>query len=365
MAKRVLLLGAGPAHLRLLQALARQPLAGAEVALVTPFARQLHAPMVAGVVAGRSRADDCTIALLPLAAAARVHFIEATVVALDAATRCAQLSDGRVVDYELLSLDSEPAMDRSRIPGARQWGLFLRPTEHFVRLLDGLWDLAARRVLDVVVVGGGDAQAVELALALSQRLTRSGEQRARVALVTGGGEPLMGCSAAVARRALHALARERVTVFRDSCRALEPGAAVLTSGARLACDAAVLATAAEPPAWLQGSGLALDEQAWVATGDTLQSRSHPEVLAVRPAASGAGSVLTLNLRGLVGGEPLRPFSTPAPVPMCIDLGKGGALWAWGRWSAQGLWGGWLKQRADQRFLAQCRVVDPAPFSRSA
>ena len=37
--KRLVLLGGGHAHVHVLQALAREPLAGAEVTLVTPFMR--------------------------------------------------------------------------------------------------------------------------------------------------------------------------------------------------------------------------------------------------------------------------------------------------------------------------------------
>jgi NADH dehydrogenase FAD-containing subunit len=85
----------------------------------------------------------------------------------------------------VLSLDTGSVMDRDRIPGAREHGLFVRPIEHFVRLLDPLVAWPAQRVLDVVVVGGG-AAGVELALALQYRLAGQGDERARVALVTGG-----------------------------------------------------------------------------------------------------------------------------------------------------------------------------------
>jgi pyridine nucleotide-disulfide oxidoreductase family protein len=370
MAKKVLLLGGGHAHVQVLQALAQQRLAGADVALVTPFARQLYSGMVPGVVAGHYRVDDCAIDLLPLAAAAGVHFIESSAVALDAAARSVRLGDGRQVDYDLLSLDTGGAMDRDRLPGAREHGLFVRPMEHFVRLLDGLWDLSARRVLDVVVMGGG-AAGVELALALAHRLAGRGEERARVALVTGGQEPLAGGSPRLMRHALAALARGRVTVFREPCRALEAGAVRLGSGARLACDVPVLATGAEAPAWLQGSGLDLDEQGFVRTGPTLQSASHPDVLAVGDVATRAdrslarngvhavraGPVLTLNLRGLVGGGPLVAHQPPARTLSLIATGDRRAIASWGHWSAQGRWVWWWKNRIDQRFVARFRTAE--------
>lgn len=336
MAKRVLLLGAGPAHLQLLQALVQQPLAGAEVALAALFARQASLARVAGVVTGHRPVDDAFFGLADLAAAAQVHFIEAGVASLDAVQRRAVLTNGRVVDADVLSVDAGPVQDRDRIPGAREHGLFLHPAEHFLRLLEGLWDLAARQVLDVVVVGGGVA-AVELALALSQRLTQGGEERARIALVTDsadGAEPLAGTPPAFQRRALQALARRRVTVFRDACRAIEPGAVVLASGARLACDAPLLATPAAPLAWLHdGSGLAQDT-----TGRD-------------------GHALEAQLRSLIGGVPLRAHRPPPPPPLVLELGDRRALAVWHGQVVQGRWVQWRKDRHDARLLARC---SPSP-----
>jgi len=380
MSKRLLLLGGGHAHVHVLQALAREPLAGAEVVLVTPHARQLYSGMVPGLVAGHYRSEACGIALQPLAQAAHVDFIEGAAVGLDAQARRVTLADGRVADYDLLSLDTGAAMDRDRLPGAREHGLFVRPIEPFVRLLDGLWDLAARRVLDVVVVGGG-AAGVELAMALQHRLAGSGDERARIALVTGGAEPLHGHAPGVRRRAAAALARRRITVFRDSCAALLPGAVVLGSGARLACDAPVLATGAEAPGWLAGSGLALDDRGFVLTGPTLQSPSHPEIFAVGDLAARAdaphprsgvhavraGPALALNLRRCVEGGELKTYQPPARTLNLIACGDRRAIVSWGDWSAQGRWAWWWKDRIDRAFVARHGggSEPPGPATRSA
>lgn len=385
MSKKLLLLGGGHAQVHVLQALAREPLAGAlagaQVALITPFARQMYSGMVPGLVAGHYRAEQCAIALQPLADAARVQLTLGSAVALDAAARRVTLADGRVADYDVLSLDTGAVMDRSQLPGAREHGLFVRPIEHFVSLLDSLLDMAARRVLDVVVIGGG-AAGVELALALQHRLAGRGEQRARVALVTGGPEPLEGYADGVMQRAAQALARHKVTVFRDSCVRLERGAVVLGSGARLACDAPVLATGAQAPAWLKGSGLLLDDRGFVQTGPTLQSASHPEVFAagdvasradVQHAKSGvyavrAGPALALNLRRFMGGGLLAAHVPQRRTLNLISCGEKRAIVSWGQLAAQGRWAWWWKDRIDRGFVARysgAAVSTATELSRSA
>jgi pyridine nucleotide-disulfide oxidoreductase family protein len=368
--KRIVLLGGGHAHVHVLQALAREPIAGAELLLVTPFARQMYSGMVPGLVAGHYAVDQCVIPLAPLAQAARVPLRETQAVALDAGQRELRLADGESIGYDLLSLDTGSVMDRDRIPGAREHGLFVRPIEHFVRLLDPLLALARERVLDVVVVGGG-AAGVELAMALQHRLSGQGDERARVALVTGGPPPLFGYPQTVIERGLKALAARRITVFQDSCARIEAGALHLGSGARLACDAPVIATGGDAPPYLQGSGLQLDERGFVLTGATLQSVSHPEVLAAGDVATRAdaphprsgvhavraGPPLAANLRALATGGTPQPH---APQPRTLNLlscGSRFAIGSWGGWSTQGRWVWWWKDRIDRAFIA--RYAPPA------
>jgi pyridine nucleotide-disulfide oxidoreductase family protein len=365
MSRRLLLVGAGHAHVQVLQAAARAPLAGAELALVSPQPRALYSGMVPGHVAGHYRLEQCGYALRPLAEAAGAHFIDGAAVSLDATARQLTLADGRVATYDVLSLDVGAAMDRDAIPGAREHGLFLRPLEAFVRLVDGLWDLAARRVLDVVVVGAG-AAGVEIALAIEHRLAGRGEQRARVALVTGGGEPLDGHAPAVQRLAARALARRRVTVFRERCVRIEAGVLHLAGGARLACDAPVLATGPQPPAWLRGSGLQLGDAGHVLTGPTLQSLSHPEVfaagdVALRPEAplpaSGvfavrAGPPLAQNLRRFVAGGRLEPWQPSRRALSLIACGERRAILSWGGLAAEGRACWWWKDRIDRAWITR-------------
>jgi pyridine nucleotide-disulfide oxidoreductase family protein len=361
--KRVLLLGAGHAHLQVLQALAAQRLASAQVALVTPHEHAVYSGMVPGLVAGHYTLDDCRIPLRPLADAAGVHFITASAMAVDAAARRVQLSDGSELAYDVLSLDTGAPTRRDALPGAQEHALRLRPLEHFVRLLEPLWALAGQHALDVVVIGGG-AAGFETALALSHRFAQIGTAGSRVALVTGGGPVLDGYPDAVRRRGAAALRRAGVTVMRSACTAIAADHVRLDNGARAHCDAPVLALGAQPPAWLAASGLALDEAGFVATGPTLQSLSHAEVFAAGDVASRpdaphprsgvqavrAGPALAENLRRYVGGGALLPHTPPARTLNLISCGDRQAIAAWGGWSAQGRWAWWWKDRIDRAWV---------------
>jgi pyridine nucleotide-disulfide oxidoreductase family protein len=364
--KRLVLFGAGHAHVHVLEALAREPLPAAEVTLVSSFPASTYSGMVPGWVAGHYEARDCTIPLALLAGRARVERIEATGVALDAATRTLTLADGRVLGYDVLSIDTGATVDRDLIPGAREHAMFVRPIEQFLRLCEPLVALAAERSLCVAVIGGG-AGGFELACALQHRLG----DRARVSLVTGGDAPLASYPDGVRRRGLQALKRWRITVLEDRCVQILPGQVVLGRGTRLACDAPVVALGATPPAWVQGSGLALDEAGFVATGPTLQSRSHPEVFAAGDVASRtdaphprsgvyavrAGPPLALNLRRFVAGGALQPYAPQRRSLNLLSCGDRVAIASWGSWAAEGRWCWWWKDRIDRAFIA--RFAGPA------
>lgn len=379
MPRRLLLLGGGHAHVHVLESLRNEPLAGAEVLLVTPFARQMYSGMVPGLVAGHYEADVCAIPLQPLADAAGVPLQIGSAVHVDPVARRVRLADGQALPYDWLSIDTGATMDRDRLPGARDHAVFVRPIEEFVRRLDAIWQRTADGAAEIVLVGGG-AAGVELALALWWRCVAGpqGHPRTRITLLTGGPPPLAGYSARVRKQIGTALTQRGVRVLLQRCAAVEADALVLEDGTRLRCDAAVLATGSEAPPWLADSGLALDPDGFVRTGASLQCLSHPAVFATGDVAvrsdaphprSGvyavrAGAPLAANLRRIVAGETLKPHCPPARTLNLISTGDRNAIASWGPLSLQGHWAWRWKDRIDRGFVDRYRV-DADPSTRSA
>jgi pyridine nucleotide-disulfide oxidoreductase family protein len=374
--RQLILLGGGHAHVQLLKDLAHQPLPGMAVTLVSPHARQLYSGMVPGVVAGHYSLEQASIHLAPLAQAAGVRLLEDAAAALDTNANAVTLHSGTRLGYDLISLDTGSVMHADTLPGAAQHALLVRPIETFVQGLDLLLARATQSALSVVVVGGG-AAGVELALALQHRFSAaqpvSATARSSVVLLTGGGAPLFGYSAGVMRRAARVLAQRGVAVVPQACAQLTAHHAVLSGGALLPCDAAVLATGAQAPRWLQGSGLSLDERGFVQTGATLQSRSHANVFAVGDVASRvdvqhprsgvyavrAGPPLMANLRHWVDGSALVPHLPQRRTLNLLSCGERQAIVSWGRFSAQGAWAWRWKDHIDRAFVARYSVAAPS------
>jgi selenide,water dikinase len=226
------------------------------------------------------------------------------------------------------------------------------------------------RPLDVVVIGGG-ATGVELAMALMHRLAgQGGAEQARITLVCGAAAPLDGFPAGTVRRALRALKALHVTVLPESCVEIEPGHVRLSHGARIACDAALLTVGAHAPGWLRDSGLALDERGFIATGASLQSLSHAQVFAAGDVASRfdaphaksgvyavrAGPPLARNLRRAMNGTALLGYTPPERTLNLLSCGDKVAIASWGEWSTQGRWVWWWKNRIDRAFVTRYRRI---------
>lgn len=346
MSRRLLLLGAGPTHAQVLAAFAREPLVGAELALLSPDPHVVHAARLPAFVAGRLPASACRHDTAALAAAAGATWVRGRAVAVDAASRRVTLADGSELNAELVSVDEPAVADTAGLDGVREHALALQPAERFVALFDGLVELAARRPVDVVVVGGS-AGAVETTLALAQRLAPQGDERARIALVAGAEGPLPGWPERAVAEVQRLLARSRITVFRESCVALRADAAVLASGARLACDAALLARPPRPAAWLATSGLALADDGGPAVTATLQSRSHPEWFAPGPAGEAAAAALATQLRRAAAAGPLLPVKARPPALRWLRCGQGRALAVWRHTVLAGHAAGALCDRLDR------------------
>ncbi len=368
--KRLLLLGAGHAHVHVLRGLAQSRPANLDITVIAPYPRQLYSGMVPGFVAGHYALEDCVIPLAGLLAGCGAHYIEGSGAAIDADAKSVTLASGETVAWDWLSVNTGPVMDRetieSAMPGAREHALFVRPIETFGVLWPRLADLAKSRPIELAVIGAG-AAGLELAMAAAHALRRAGYPAgSRVTLLTGGPPPAASYPQALQRRVGLALQRSAVTVVREVCVGMAAGELLLAGGARLVCDAPMLAVGVQAPGWLAGSGLALDDAGFVAVNSCQQSSSHDRVFAVGDVASRidaphprsgvyavrAGPPLLANLQAAVRGQPLRPYQPPARTLNLISCGERYAIAAWGGLQVEGRWVWRLKDRIDRGFVAR-------------
>jgi selenide,water dikinase len=369
--KRLLLAGGGHAHVAVLDSLARRPLAGVEVTLVTPFPRQVYSGMLPGWIAGHYTLDECVIALEPLARRAGGRLVLAHVARLDLDHRIAYTEAAEPIPFDILSLDTGPVIDRNAIPGLAQHAVALRPIESLIvewqRLLAHFAEAPGPQTLTVI---GGGAGGVELALAIAYR-AQTAPLALRVQLVTGRPGLVPSFSDAVRARLRRAIDARGVRLIEDDAVEIGRHTVLLAAGGELVSDATVVATGAAAAPWLAASGLATDAAGFVAVNGVLQSISHPFVFAAGDCAtmieaprpkSGvyavrAGPPLARNLRRALAGRPLARYTPQKRALYLLSTGAKYAVASWGPFSAEGAWVWRWKDRIDRRFIA--RYTHPA------
>ena len=371
--KHLVLLGAGHAHVHVLEGLAKERPSNLLITLVAPQPEQLYSGMVPGFVAGHYTLNQCVIPLDALMARCGAQYVVGSCVSIDADAQTVTLSDGQTMAYDLLSLNTGSVMDREKIettmPGARVHALFVRPIEAFGKH----WPLVAAKALlqpiHLAVVGAG-AAGLELAMAAAHALSQPQYATGcRVTLITGGAQPAQSYPANVQRRVIRALDRMQIAVVQDGCVGLNEGEVMLASGGVLSCDIALLAIGAQAPAWLAQSGLALDAKGFVVVNHFQQSTSHSQMFAAGDVAgrmdaphnrSGvyavrAGPPLLNNLRAALAMQALTAYPPPARTLNLLSCGNRYAIAAWGTFSVEGTWVWRMKDRIDRQFVSRYSV----------
>jgi pyridine nucleotide-disulfide oxidoreductase family protein len=364
--KRLVLVGGGHAHLSVLEKFARNRVANTELILVTPNRYQNYSGMLPGWIAGHYTREQSRVDLLPLVGAARAKMITLSLKEMSAHENEITLSDGRVLNYDYLSLDvgSETNTEGFELLGERL--LPVKPLDDF---FDQWPDIHRGALLQkdysLFVVGGG-AAGVELALAAQYALRRDGATSA-VSLVVSKDGMLRGHHESVRERVLNYVRASGVVLYQQAATGLVDGLR-LEDGQHVYADKVLAATGARPLGWLKSSGLTLNEQGYILVDSTHRTASHSNVFAagdtcartdVRMARSGvhavrAGPVLAENLYALLNDpaneKQLKKYRPKAYSLYLLACGPRYAIASWGYLSFEGAWVWRLKDWIDKGFV---------------
>lgn len=365
--RRLVLVGAGHSHARVLREFARRGAADVEVVLVSPDAEAPYSGMIPGWLAGHYGWQECCLDFARLCQRASATFRQDSVSALDPGRSELTLAGGDRLGYDWLSLDigstlNAPAGDQTII-------LPMRPLselrERWENLQKQVGRLAAGARFRIVMVGGG-AAGVESILAVQRHLTRLAPRvRFHFALVAATPDILPGMAAGAGRRLMRRFAeRGIVTTSNFSAEKIVDDRLIGSDGRTLQADAVLWATGAEAYLWPRKAGLSTDQRGFVRVDSTLRSLSHRNIFAAgdcagwEPPLSKAGvyavrmgPVLARNLHAALTGQPLRQYVPQRRNLVLIGSGNDEAVAAWGAFSSEGAWVWRWKQFIDRRFVA--------------
>lgn len=370
--RELVLVGGGHSHALAVRMLGLRPFAGMRVTLISESEYAPYSGMLPGHIAGFYRWEDMHIDLRALCDFAGVKFVSARVTGLNLKQREVHCEGCDAIHADLLSLNVGATPRLSDCPGAEQWAI---PSKPVSCLLAG-WEKVqaagreASRALRIVIVGGG-AGGVELALAMQRQLP----ERTSFTLIHHGDHLLPGHNARV-RGILTKLLHERGIAVRLGTRVSEvtENSVRCDSGTAVTSDFVFWVTQTLPQSWLTKSGLAVTPEGYIRVAATLQSLSHSWVFAAGDVASlenvslpksGVFAVrmakpLVANLRAYGAGVPMQPYQPQRHFLSLIGTADGKAV-ASRRWLAghAALFWRW-KEWIDRRFMRQFARLPARP-----
>jgi NADH dehydrogenase FAD-containing subunit len=362
MSQHLVLVGAGHAHMMVMQHLAEFPSAGHRVTVIGPGPHHYYSGMGPGMLSGIYRPEEIRFNVREMAERRGATFVQDRVVAVDAAARELRLSDGNRIDYDVVSFNTGSGVPVDARLAAHPHVVPVKPIERLLHARERILADIVERRLNVVVAGGGPA-GVEVAANL-RRLAHEAGRGAEITLVAGD-RLLASLGARVRGMVLRRLRRLGVTVI-EGARATgaSASAVLLGTGASLACDYLFAAVGVAPSSLFRDSGLPVGPDGGLRVNRHLQCVAHPEIFGggdcicfePRPLARVGvyavreNPILLENLRRTLDGGPLAVFTPQPRYLLAFNMGDGTAVVAWKSIVFGGRIGFRLKDHLDRSFM---------------
>ncbi|MEW6517023.1 MAG: FAD-dependent oxidoreductase [candidate division FCPU426 bacterium] len=371
---KILLVGAGHAHLEVLARSRSLRACGGRIILLDRNPHWFFPNFAAGVLGGEYGLKDFQVDLKELCRRQGADFVQDEAVSLLPQQKKLLTRSGRVLDFDLIALavgSISQELERD-VPAEGSFPVF--PVYKVLEIrneIETFLELFPQRRLELAVVGAGPS-GVEYAVNAAQLMAeRAPSEGWKLTLVERRDRVLPNLAPAAGRLAFRALIAHDVVVRTGAAvQHIQSNRLVLERGETVPFDLAVVATGGRCDDWLGKSGLPSDEYGALAVDRTLEVNRHPGVFATGDCATVSGTrslrsgslaraqgpVLAANLLASLRRQGKRRFQGPYRGCQLVSLGKSEALLALPHAALAGRWAARLKRWLDGRYRARWPVA---------
>ncbi len=342
MPKRLVLAGAGHAHMSVLHHLADFTRQGVEVTVIGPGARHYYSGMGPGMLGGTYEPQDISFPVKEMTEQAGGVFLQDHVTGVDPAAKQVLTQDNGPVAYDVVSFNTGSAVPDAMVD--QNASVYrAKPIENLLAARERIAKLAKQKTVEIGVVGSGPA-ALELAGNAWAQARLAGGQGARVR-VYAGKRFLKRAPQGVQDRARKIFGQRGIEIVEGSYAGkVESDRVELEDGRAWEHEVVFLATGVRPRDLFGLSGLPVGPDGGLAVNQYLQSPAHADILGggdciyfepqplakVGVYAVRENPVLLNNLKARLSGEALRAFDPQGAYLLIYNLGGGiGILHKWG------------------------------------
>ena len=363
MAKHLVLVGGGHAHLTSLKKLKHIVERGHRVTVISLADYHYYSGMGPGMLAGTYSPQEIRFNVKKMTESAGGKFVAGAVTRIDAPKGLLYLASGEEIAFEVVSFNTGSSIPLGPLTVPSGANVFtVKPIENLLKARLTLKELTKSGSPRILVVGGGPA-GLEVA-ANTWRLIHGQGGAARITLQAG--KRLMAHFPDKVRRlALASLQARNIEVIEGAhLGALSSGQAVLNNGLEIPFDVAFLALGVKPSSLFADSGMRTGPDGGMLVNEYLHAVDHPNIfgggdcISFQPQplakvgvyAVRQNPILDHNLLAALEGRELMPFDPGGAYLLIFNMGNGKGIfwkknWVWG-----GRWAFYLKDYIDRRFM---------------
>jgi NADH dehydrogenase FAD-containing subunit len=360
---RLVLAGAGHAHMMLMDSLPDIVTKGHEVTAIGPEHRHYYSGMGPGMLGGDYTPEHISFPVRKMIEERGGVFVQDKVTRIDPDQRVVLTQSGREVPYDVLSCNLGSFVPHASVVEEGASVYTVKPIENLLAARQRIMDIAARERVRVAVCGGGPA-ALEIA-GNAWAAAREGGRRGAAVSLFAGKNFLKRAPARVRSRARRLLQKRGIEVFEGSyVRTVRQDEVELENGSRHRADVIFMALGVQPSKVFADSNLPVGRDGGLEVNSFLQSTKYPEIFgggdciwfAPRPLdkvgvyAVRQNPVLLHNVQAMLEGAELQAFDPGGSYLLIYNVGaREGILHKNGI-----VFGGkpafWIKDYIDSKFM---------------
>jgi NADH dehydrogenase FAD-containing subunit len=367
MGKKLVIVGAGHAHLTILKNLQDFTDAGHEVTVVSSSSLHYYSGMGPGMLSGIYRPEEIRFNVKKMSEDRGAVFREDKVVKIHPRKKKIDLQSGQTLPYDVMSVNTgsfvpvedSDASDGSVIP--------VKPIENLLKARLKIIEALKIKDLNITVVGGGPT-GVEVAGNVD-RLVSNEAGKCRITLIAGT-RLLRQFKSGIRNRVLNSLISRKMKVIENTrVAALKNKTVVLTDGSDVESDIIFMAVGVKPSPLFEDSGLPVGRDGGMRVNQNLQSVSYPDIfgggdcISFEPQplakigvyAVRQNPILFNNLLCALKGDVLEQFIPQKTVLLAFNMGDGTAVVQWHSLVWGGRLGFALKNYIDKTFMKNFQI----------
>jgi len=367
MGKKIVIVGAGHAHLTILKNLQEFKNTGHDVTVVSSSSLHYYSGMGPGMLSGIYRPEEIRFNVKNMSEDRGAVFIEDKVIKIHPQKKEIDLQSGQTLAYDVMSVNTGSFVPVEAPVFSDDLIITVKPIENMLNARRKIIDGLKNKELKITVVGGGPT-GVEVAGNLD-RLVGNESGKCRITLIAGT-RLLRQFKDGVRNRVLNSLVRRKVHVIEKTrVSAIKGRSVALSDGSDIESDIVFMAVGVKPSPLFKDSGFTIGQDGGMLVNQYLQSVSYPEVfgggdcISFQPQplekvgvyAVRQNPILLNNLQSFLNGNALQQFVPQKSVLLAFNMGDGTAVVQWHSLVWGGRLGFALKNYIDQKFMKNFQI----------